>query len=36
MLSRYITAFNGALEEYMNDSVNYVITAEEWDDRFDE
>ncbi|XP_041032583.1 DNA repair protein XRCC1-like [Carcharodon carcharias] len=36
ILTRYITAFNGALEEYMNDAVNYVVTAEEWDDRFDE
>ncbi|XP_067874837.1 DNA repair protein XRCC1 [Heterodontus francisci] len=36
VLTRYITAFNGALEEYMNETVNYVVTAEEWDDRFDE
>lgn len=36
ILTRYITAFNGALEDYMSETVNYVITAEEWDDRFDE
>ncbi|XP_029431955.1 DNA repair protein XRCC1 isoform X2 [Rhinatrema bivittatum] len=36
MLSRYITAFNGELEEYMNEKVNYVITMQEWDDTFEE
>uniref|UniRef100_UPI00398E747E DNA repair protein XRCC1-like n=1 Tax=Pristiophorus japonicus TaxID=55135 RepID=UPI00398E747E len=36
ILTRYITAFNGDLEEYMNDTVNFVVTAEDWDDRFDE
>ncbi|XP_078063128.1 DNA repair protein XRCC1-like, partial [Mustelus asterias] len=36
ILTRYITAFNGVLEEYMTEAVNYVVTAEEWDDRFDE
>ncbi|XP_051901457.1 DNA repair protein XRCC1 [Pristis pectinata] len=36
VLTRYITAFNGALEDYMSESVNFVVTAEDWDDRFDE
>ncbi|XP_043936282.1 DNA repair protein XRCC1 isoform X2 [Protopterus annectens] len=36
LLIRYITAFNGILEDYMNDKVNYVITAQEWDDNFEE
>ncbi|XP_075045657.1 DNA repair protein XRCC1 [Mixophyes fleayi] len=36
LLQRYIAAFNGELEEYMNDKVQYVITAQEWDDSFEE
>ncbi|XP_059817389.1 DNA repair protein XRCC1 isoform X1 [Hypanus sabinus] len=36
LLTRYITAFNGSLEDYMSESVNFVVTAEDWDDRFDE
>ncbi|KAG9470816.1 hypothetical protein GDO78_016667 [Eleutherodactylus coqui] len=36
LLQRYITAFNGELEEYMNEKVHYVITAQEWDDSFEE
>lgn len=35
-LTRYITAYNGELEEYMNDDVKYVITNESWDDNFNE
>lgn len=35
-LLRYIAAFNGELEEYMNDKVQYVITAQEWDDSFED
>ncbi|XP_053547061.1 DNA repair protein XRCC1 [Bombina bombina] len=35
-LSRYITAFNGELEEYMNEKVQFVITSQEWDDSFEE
>lgn len=35
-LVRYIVAFNGKLEEYMNEKVAYVITKSEWDDNFDE
>lgn len=35
-LQRYIVAFNGELEEYMNDKVQYVITAQEWDDSFED
>ncbi|XP_042295448.1 DNA repair protein XRCC1 isoform X1 [Sceloporus undulatus] len=36
LLNRYITAFNGEVEDYMNEQVNYVITAQEWDDTFEE
>ncbi|KAM5132114.1 DNA repair protein XRCC1 isoform 2-T2 [Mantella aurantiaca] len=35
-LQRYIAAFNGELEEYMNDKVQYVVTAQEWDDSFED
>ncbi|XP_053123563.1 DNA repair protein XRCC1 [Hemicordylus capensis] len=36
LLNRFITAFNGEVEDYMNERVNYVITAQEWDDTFEE
>uniref|UniRef100_K7FP83 BRCT domain-containing protein n=1 Tax=Pelodiscus sinensis TaxID=13735 RepID=K7FP83_PELSI len=36
LLHRYITAFNGEVEGYMNERVNYVVTAQEWDDAFEE
>lgn len=36
LLIRYITAYNGTLEEYMSDSVEFVITNENWDQNFDE
>ncbi|XP_074633138.1 DNA repair protein XRCC1-like [Acropora palmata] len=36
LLIRYITAYNGTLEEYMSDSVEFVITNEDWDQNFDE
>ncbi|XP_034612545.1 DNA repair protein XRCC1 isoform X1 [Trachemys scripta elegans] len=36
LLNRYITAFNGEVEGYMSERVNYVITAQEWDDTFEE
>ncbi|XP_067316942.1 DNA repair protein XRCC1-like [Anolis sagrei] len=36
LLNRYIIAFNGEVEDYMNERVNYVITAQEWDDTFEE
>uniref|UniRef100_A0A8C5RAL0 DNA repair protein XRCC1 n=1 Tax=Leptobrachium leishanense TaxID=445787 RepID=A0A8C5RAL0_9ANUR len=35
-LQRYITAFNGELEEYMCDKVQFVITSQEWDDSFED
>ncbi|KAM8927806.1 DNA repair protein XRCC1 [Pelodytes ibericus] len=35
-LQRYITAFNGELEEYMNEKVQFVITLQEWDDSFED
>lgn len=36
LLIRYITAYNGTIEEYMNDNVEFVITNEDWDRNFDE
>ncbi|XP_057567580.1 DNA repair protein XRCC1 isoform X3 [Hippopotamus amphibius kiboko] len=36
MLRRYVTAFNGELEDYMSDRVQFVITAQEWDPSFEE
>ncbi|XP_074836700.1 DNA repair protein XRCC1 [Carettochelys insculpta] len=36
LLNRYITAFNGEVEGYMSERVNYVITAQEWDETFEE
>ncbi|XP_007941308.1 DNA repair protein XRCC1 [Orycteropus afer afer] len=35
-LTRYVTAFNGELEDYMSDRVQFVITAQEWDPSFEE
>ncbi|XP_065836049.1 DNA repair protein XRCC1-like isoform X2 [Oscarella lobularis] len=34
-LRRYVTAYNGVLEDYMSDKVTYVVTASEWDSNFD-
>ncbi|KAK3590492.1 hypothetical protein CHS0354_015481 [Potamilus streckersoni] len=36
LLNRYIAAYNGELEEYMNEKVHYIITNSAWDDNFDE
>lgn len=36
MLQRYVTAFNGELEEYMSERVQFVITAQQWDPSFEE
>lgn len=36
LLIRYITAYNGTIEDYMNDNVDFVITNEDWDKNFDE
>lgn len=35
-LIRYVTAFNGELEDYMSERVQFVITAQEWDPMFEE
>ncbi|XP_001499917.4 DNA repair protein XRCC1 isoform X1 [Equus przewalskii] len=35
-LRRYVTAFNGELEDYMSDRVQFVITAQDWDPSFEE
>ncbi|XP_027714029.1 DNA repair protein XRCC1 isoform X2 [Vombatus ursinus] len=35
-LVRFVTAFNGEIEDYMNDQVQFVITAQEWDPSFEE
>ncbi|XP_015192058.2 DNA repair protein XRCC1 [Lepisosteus oculatus] len=36
LLYRYITAFNGVIEDYMSEKVQFVITAQEWDDSFED
>ncbi|XP_048772083.2 DNA repair protein XRCC1-like isoform X2 [Ostrea edulis] len=36
LMTRYITAYDGEIEEYMNDKVHYVITNSEWDKNFDD
>ncbi|XP_077866648.1 DNA repair protein XRCC1-like [Saccoglossus kowalevskii] len=36
VLNRYIMAYDGAVEEYMTDKVQYVLTHSEWDDNFDQ
>lgn len=36
LLIRYITAYNGTIEDYMSDNVDFVITNESWDKHFDE
>ncbi|KAL3856427.1 hypothetical protein ACJMK2_011189 [Sinanodonta woodiana] len=36
LLNRYIAAYNGEVEEYMNEKVHYVIANSAWDDNFDE
>ncbi|XP_030638162.1 DNA repair protein XRCC1 [Chanos chanos] len=36
LLQRYIVAFNGALEDYMSDKVQFVITSQGWDDSFED
>ncbi|GBM56937.1 DNA repair protein XRCC1 [Araneus ventricosus] len=35
-LQRYITAYNGIIEDYMSDTVKYVITEAKWDKNFEE
>lgn len=36
LLQRYIIAFNGAVEDYMNEKVQFVITSQGWDDTFED
>jgi len=36
LLTRYIAAYNGEVEEYMSKRVKYVVTAQKWDDNFEE
>nr|XP_022340749.1 DNA repair protein XRCC1-like [Crassostrea virginica] len=36
LLTRYITAYDGEIEEYMNDKVHFVITNSDWDKNFDD
>ncbi|XP_048238746.1 DNA repair protein XRCC1-like isoform X2 [Haliotis rufescens] len=36
LLGRYIAAYDGCLEEYMSNTVKYVVTAAKWDDNFNE
>uniref|UniRef100_A0A8C2FCV6 DNA repair protein XRCC1 n=1 Tax=Cyprinus carpio TaxID=7962 RepID=A0A8C2FCV6_CYPCA len=35
-LQRYIIAFNGAVEDYMSEKVQFVVTSEGWDESFEE
>ncbi|KAM3872653.1 DNA repair protein XRCC1 [Diretmus argenteus] len=36
LLLRYITAFNGSVEDYMNEKVQFVVTSEGWHDSFED
>ncbi|XP_061633115.1 DNA repair protein XRCC1 isoform X1 [Phyllopteryx taeniolatus] len=36
LLTRYIAAFNGVLEDYMSDTVHFVVTGEGWHDSFED
>uniref|UniRef100_A0AAR2KSN3 DNA repair protein XRCC1 n=1 Tax=Pygocentrus nattereri TaxID=42514 RepID=A0AAR2KSN3_PYGNA len=36
LLQRYIVAFNGAVEDYMSEKVQFVITSQGWDDSFED
>ncbi|XP_035825741.1 DNA repair protein XRCC1 isoform X2 [Aplysia californica] len=36
LLTRYIAAYNGEVDDYMSKRVNYVITGQKWDDNFEE
>ncbi|GIX84526.1 DNA repair protein XRCC1 [Caerostris extrusa] len=35
-LQRYIIAYNGVLEDYMSNTVKYVVTESKWDENFEE
>ncbi|XP_070535037.1 DNA repair protein XRCC1-like isoform X2 [Ptychodera flava] len=36
LLTRYIIAYNGKIEEYMSDKVQFVVTYSEWDSNFNQ
>uniref|UniRef100_A0A7N8YES2 DNA repair protein XRCC1 n=1 Tax=Mastacembelus armatus TaxID=205130 RepID=A0A7N8YES2_9TELE len=36
LLLRYIVAFNGAIEDYMTEKVQFVVTSEGWQDSFED
>lgn len=36
LLTRYITAYGGEIEDYMNEKVNYVVSSAQWDSNFDD
>ncbi|XP_077999966.1 DNA repair protein XRCC1-like [Glandiceps talaboti] len=36
LLTRLIVAYNGSIEEYMDDNVQYVVTNSNWDDNFNQ
>ncbi|XP_051262867.1 DNA repair protein XRCC1 isoform X2 [Dicentrarchus labrax] len=36
LLLRYIVAFNGAIEDYMTEKVQFVVTSEGWHDSFED
>ncbi|XP_052003096.1 DNA repair protein XRCC1 isoform X2 [Xyrauchen texanus] len=35
-LQRYIVAFNGAVEDYMSEKVQFVVTSQGWDETFED
>ncbi|KAG8194911.1 hypothetical protein JTE90_021372 [Oedothorax gibbosus] len=35
-LQRFITAYNGIVEDYMNDTIKYVVTEQGWDKNFED
>lgn len=36
LLQRYIIAFNGAVEDYMSEKVQFVVTSQGWDESFED
>ncbi|BFZ00118.1 hypothetical protein BsWGS_03157 [Bradybaena similaris] len=36
LLTRYIAAYNGEVEEYMSKKVTFVVTEQKWDDNFNQ
>jgi DNA-repair protein XRCC1 len=36
LVCRYVTAYNGIVEDYMSDKVSYVVTSQGWGSQFDQ